>query len=137
MISSSRAAALGVAGEHGAELGHVVALDRARLDRCRELAAVARLLPVVAEDARARELRDRDLGLPGPVGAHQAHVLARPQRALREAATSLAGRDRDDDVGGERLLRGSRATPTPSSAATAARPLARRRPRARRRGRAP
>ena len=52
-----------------------VARKRARLDRVDELAVVARLLPVVAEDVRPDELFDRDLRLARPVGAHQADVL--------------------------------------------------------------
>ena len=51
----------------------------------------ARLLPVVAEDACARELGDGDLRLPGPVGAHQRDVLAGSERALREAAPRCPG----------------------------------------------
>ncbi len=51
--------------------------ERALLDRVHELAVVARLRPVVTEDAAAHELGDGDLGLARPVGAHQAHVLAR------------------------------------------------------------
>ena len=62
--------------QHRAQLGHVVASERARRDRGRELATVACLLPLVAEDADTGELGDRDLGLPGAVRAHQADVLA-------------------------------------------------------------
>src|SRR3712207_7674465 len=47
-----------------AELRHVVAADSAALDRPGEVAGVARLLPVVAEDTSADELLDRDLCLP-------------------------------------------------------------------------
>ena len=68
----------------------------------RELAAVARLLPVVAEEVRATELVHRDLRLPGTVGAHQRDVLAEPQRA-RGVQHRRTGRDGDDDVGAERL----------------------------------
>ncbi len=64
---------------------------------------MARLLPLVAEDPRALELRDRDLRLPRPVRAHQADVLAGPQRALRNQDLP-AGRHRDDGIRGQRLL---------------------------------
>ena len=84
MISSSLRRPCRLAGEHGADPSHVALAEQARLDRVRELAAVACLLPVVAEDARARELAGGDLGLARPVGAHQAHVLPRLQRAVRE-----------------------------------------------------
>ena len=43
-----------------------------------QLAVVARLLPVVAEDLRSCQLGDGDLRLAWPVGAHEAHVLAGP-----------------------------------------------------------
>src|SRR5581483_5230190 len=55
------------AGEDVAGGGNTLAAGRPRLDRRRALAAVARLLPVVAEDVRAGELLDGDLGLAGPV----------------------------------------------------------------------
>ncbi len=70
-------------GEDRAELGHVLSRHGTRFDGRGELAAVARLLPVVAEEVRASELLDRDLGLPGPVGAHQRNVLARLERVHR------------------------------------------------------
>jgi hypothetical protein len=59
-------AAIRLADEHGAELGDRVLGDDAGGDSGSELAAVACLLPVVAEEVRARELGDRDLGLAGP-----------------------------------------------------------------------
>ena len=77
--------------------------DRARLDCGGKLAAVARLLPLVAEDSRALQLCDRDLGLPRPVCAHQADVLARSQRAHRNQDRP-AWRHRDDRVRPERLV---------------------------------
>src|SRR5581483_6660778 len=92
-----------VPGEHGAELGHRLAPDDAGFDRVAEVAVVARLLPVVAEDADAAELGRRDLRLARPVGAHQAHVLARAERALLEEHLA-PGRNRDVEVGRERLL---------------------------------
>ena len=72
-----------VPDEHLAELRHVVARDEACRDRGGELAAVARLLPVVAEDDAPGDLLRRDLGLSRAVGAHERDVLAGPQRALR------------------------------------------------------
>ena len=82
-----------------------LALERTGLDRVSELAVVACLLPVVAEDVRSHELFDRDLGLAGTVGAHQAHVLPCPERARLEERL-VPGRDRDADVCRERLLAG-------------------------------
>ena len=63
---------------------------------------MARLRPLVADDAGAQELRDLDLGLAGPVGAHQAHVLARAERPFPEDRFPARG-DGDHDVAGERL----------------------------------
>ena len=103
VISSSVRRPSASPGEHGAELGHLVARERARLDRVDELAVVACLLPVVAEDVRPDELLDGDLRLSRPVGAHQADVLARPKRARAEQDL-VAGRHRDDHVRRERLL---------------------------------
>src|SRR5204862_202937 len=78
--------------QHGAELRRVDLSDRTGLDGVHEVAVVARLLPVVAEDVHPGELRDRDLGLAGPVGSHQAHVLAGAQGSLRDDDLP-AGRD--------------------------------------------
>ena len=51
----------------------VVLGDRTGFERVREVAVVARLLPVVAEDLDARDLFDRNLGLvaarPRPSGS--------------------------------------------------------------------
>ena len=73
-----------------------------RLDRGGELPAVARLLPVVAEEVRAAELRDRDLRLPGTVRSEERYVLAGFERALRVEHVG-ARRDGDDHLAGERL----------------------------------
>src|SRR5919201_1845296 len=62
--------------EHVAELCHILTRDRTSVDGVNEFPVVARLLPVVTEDASAGELGNCDLGLARPVGAHQAHVLA-------------------------------------------------------------
>ena len=78
-------------------------VDCSRLDGGGQLASVARLFPVVAEDAPARELLDRDLRLAGAVCAHQAHVLARPQRARRQQHLASRRHGREQ-VGCERLL---------------------------------
>ena len=50
-----------------------------------------------------RSSADCDLSFPGPVGAHQAHVLARLERALGEQHL-VAGRHRHEQVGRERLV---------------------------------
>ena len=55
------------AGEDGAELGHVVARDEAGLDRAGQLAAVAGLRPLVAEEPAARRPPSSSASaLPGP-----------------------------------------------------------------------
>ncbi len=97
------AAALGGSVEHRTELGHGLAREGARLDGVHELAVVARLLPVVAEDANARQLLDCDLGFPGAVRAHQAHVLAGPERA-GTVDELVARRHRRHQVGSQRFL---------------------------------
>ena len=84
VMSSARAAAVGLAAEHAADVRDPVARDDARLDACGQLAAVARLLPVVAEEVGAGELADRDLRLAGAVGAHHRDVLPVAQRSLGE-----------------------------------------------------
>ena len=111
-----------------AKLGHAVTVEHTRLHAEHEFAVVAsllpvvgvdasppgcslrRLLPVVAEDADARELRDRDLGFAGAVGAHQARVLTRLQRALREHDFS-PGVTVTNRSARERLLAARGATP--------------------------
>src|SRR5581483_10716452 len=90
-------------GEDGAELGHELSAQQPGPERVRQVAGVPGLLEVVAEDAHAGELLGRDLLLVRPVRAHQADVLACPQRALR-VQDLPAGRDRRDHVRGERLL---------------------------------
>ena len=67
------------AGEHGAEVGDVVAADDAGLDGAGQLAAVRRLRPLVAEQRAARDRLDRRLRLAGPVGAEHVEVQAGPQ----------------------------------------------------------
>ena len=91
---------------------------------CDELAAVARLLPVVAEDARRARARDaRSRPCPGPSAPIRLTCWPGPERALAEqrprgpASPSRAGRRRAPP-------RASRATAQPSS--SAARPRARR-----------
>ena len=73
------ASARRLAREHGADPRHVALPEQPRRHRVRELAAVTRLLPVVTERMGAGELGRRDLGLAGPVGTHQADVLASAQ----------------------------------------------------------
>ena len=80
-----------------------LAVDQAGLDGMREVSRVACLFPLVAKQPQSRagplgsdllpvvaeprrgELRGRDLGLAGAVGAHQAHVLARGGASPRRA----------------------------------------------------
>ena len=107
MISSSLRRPSASPASTRAELRHVVAPDGPGLDAGGQLAPVTRLLPVVAEEASAAELRHRDLRLAGPVSAHQRDVLSRPQRAGRVEDVS-AGGDGDDDVTGERLFERAR-----------------------------
>ncbi len=76
--------------------------DGARRDGCRQLAAVARLLPVVAEHMRAAELLDRDLCLARAVGAHERDVLTCLERAFGIQDVG-SRRHRDDDLARERL----------------------------------
>ena len=70
------ATAVGVSDENCAEVGDVVPADHACGHRRGELAAVARLLPVVAKEVSTAELFHRDLSLSGPVGPHERDVLA-------------------------------------------------------------
>ena len=95
-------AAVRVSHENGAEVGDVVATDHAGIDGTGELTAVARLLPVVAEEVRAAEFLDGDLGLSGPVGSHQRDVLARLERARGIEDVGARGH-RDHDLARERL----------------------------------
>ena len=121
-MSSCAAPPLGVAGEHRAELGDLVPRHDAGLDAGRQLAAVARLLPVVAEEvARGASSVDRDLRLARPVGAHQRDVLpvaqrARPGRARSRPGVTVttmsaasASLERARDAGAERARRRARA----------------------------
>ena len=89
-------------GEHVSELRCIGSRDASGFDGVRKVAVVRRLLPVVAEDADARELLDRDLGLARAVGAHEAHVLPRTERTLREDRLT-PGSHGDDDRRRERL----------------------------------
>ena len=93
----------GGACEHVADLRHVGLGDEPRFDGVRQLAAVARLLPVVAEEVSTLELGACNLCLAWAVGAHQRQMLPGAERACREQHL-VAGRDRDDDVVRERLL---------------------------------
>ena len=68
-----------------------------------EYSTCCRLLPLVDHDPGARELLDGDLRLAGAVGAHEADVLPGAEAARREEDLA-AGRDGGDDVGAERLL---------------------------------
>ena len=94
------------------------------VDRVREVAVVARLLPVVAEDvAPAPSSAGGDLRLARAVRAHQADVLARPQRALRRRRTSRPGVTVTTTSAASASSRDA-ATSQPSSAATLLRALA-------------
>ncbi len=101
-MSPCASASVGRSRQDRAELGHVLSRHGACFDGGGELAAVARLLPVVAEEVRAPELLDRDLGLPGPVGAHQRNVLARLERVHRVEHLDSWGH-RDHHLARERL----------------------------------
>ena len=107
VTSSTSGTSLGRSDEYLSQLGHVVALEDACLDRSSGLAAVARLLPVVAEDACAHELLRRDLGLAGPVRTHEGDVLPGPQRA-RAVEDAGPRRHGDHGVAPERLVEGAR-----------------------------
>ena len=106
----------------------------AGLHRVGDVAAVARLLPLVGEDADARELLDCDLLLAGPVGAHQRRVLARCERAFGQQHLATR-RDGDDEVGGKCLFAGG-SDVRAELGGDARAPALRRRPTARRSGRA-
>ena len=136
VISSSPRASRRVARQHRAELRHVARADRARLDRVRELAAVARLLPVVAEDARPRQLR-RARSRPCPARRRPSGSRAGPAGAIpRGARSSCPGVTVTTHVRRERLgLR--RRDPSSRARARGLRaPAPDRRPRAQRRARA-
>ena len=102
VMSLGAAAAVGLAREHAADLGHPVSRDDARLDARSELAAVLGLLPVVAEEVGARELR---------------RSRPRPCRARRRPSAIRAGLPRASPRRRARL--GPGVTVTTMSAASA------------------
>ena len=116
VISSSSARPARVAREHRAELGHVAARDQTRLDRV--LRARRRGSPAPSRRRRPgpRQLGGRDLGLARAVRAHEAHVLARPERPLGEQHL-VPRRHRHDARRPRAPLRGDAATEQPSSSA--------------------
>src|SRR5438876_11792153 len=65
-----------VAGQDCTELNYVREKRMIRSRGGSQLAVMARLLPVVAEDLAAGELLHCDLRLARAVGSHQTHVLA-------------------------------------------------------------
>ena len=75
------------AGADLSELGDVLTPDAPCRGRPGQLAAVACLLPLVAEEAavteRSLDRRDLGLGLAGPVGAEQIQMLTRAKRVPR------------------------------------------------------
>src|SRR5919109_196141 len=95
----------GLPGQNVSQLRYIFPREDTLLDRRFEVARLACLLPLVAEDVDTRELSHRDLRLAGPVSAHQARVLSGPQRTLSDDDLP-AGRDRRDDVRGEGLVPG-------------------------------
>ena len=103
VISSGARPALRPAGQHRAELGHVIALHAAGFDRGGQLATVTRLRPLVAEEAAAVDRVELRLGLARPVGAEQVQVDARLEVG-GEYHRLVAGRDAGDDVARERVL---------------------------------
>ncbi len=81
-----------------AKLGDVLAPDRPCRKSVAEVAIVARLLPLVADDPGPRQLAIGDLGLAWPIRAHQADVLAWLEVPVPEHRL-VPGRDGDDDAG--------------------------------------
>ena len=84
-----------------------VARDDALLDRRRQLAAVAGLRPLVAEQRAGDDRRDRRLRLARAVGAEHVEVQARAQVADVDDRLG-ARRHAADDVAGQRGARGRR-----------------------------
>src|SRR5215207_4057133 len=91
------------AGQDGAELGHVVAAHEPGLDRTGQLAAVARLGPLVAEELAGRDGLGLGLRLARPVRAQHVEMHARPE-VVPPHDRLVAGRDAGDDVARERVL---------------------------------
>ena len=95
-------AARGLAGQHRPEVGDQLARDDALLDRRRQLAAVAGLRPLVAEERAGDDRRDRRLRLARAVGAEHVEVQARAQIADVDDRLG-ARRHAADDVAGQRV----------------------------------
>ena len=93
--------------------------DEPGLDGARQLAAVRRLRPLVAEQRARRDRADRHLGLARPVGAEHVQVHARPQVAGLDDDLG-ARRDAADDVGTQRLAPCVPARPASSAASASA-----------------
>src|SRR5215211_6783819 len=93
-------------GEDLAELGDLVPRHETALHCAGELAPVARLSPVVAEELAPGHRRGLGLGLAGRVGAEHVEVKARPQVVL-EHDWLVAWGHAGHDVAGERLLAGA------------------------------
>ena len=136
VISSADSPPGRLAGEHRAELSHVFARDQAGLDGVRRgrpsgspapsrrRTGACASVPLAAGGAAcsARELCGGDLRLPGAVGAHQAHVLARGERAVVEE--HLRGRASPSPRCPPRAPPRARPPPlAPRSSAARARPL--------------
>ena len=86
-----------VAGEHRAELGHLLAGHEPGADGAGQLAAVRGLLPLVAEQRARGDRADARLGLAGAVGAEHVQVQAGAQVADVDHDLG-AGGDAADDV---------------------------------------
>src|SRR6186713_1042399 len=91
------------ARKNGAELGHLVARHETGLHGAGELAAVARLSPLVAEQLAARHGLRLGLRLARAVGAEHVEVDARAQ-VLDTDHRLVARRHAGDDVAGQRVL---------------------------------
>ena len=95
-----------LAGQHRAQLGHPSRVTQARLDRAGQLAAVRRLLPLVAEQRARGHRADRRLRLARAVGAE--HVQVQPGAQVADVDHDLGARgDAADDSQRDRLLAGA------------------------------
>src|SRR5579875_2275599 len=92
-----------LAGQHGAELAHLLARDGACLDGPGQLATVGGLLELVAEERAARECGERHLRLARTVCAEQVEMLSRAQIGGIEDRLS-ARRHAGDDLARGGLL---------------------------------
>src|SRR5262249_51644063 len=90
-------------GDDRAQVRDLIARDEAGLDRAGQLASVARLSPLVAEELAARDRVDLHLGLARAVGAEHVEVHAGSKTVLGDARLG-PGCDAGDDVGAEGVV---------------------------------